>query len=157
MMFLYLLLEKNGTVTDNELETFKLCAEKAKNLASKMFDSLPPKMYAVAKHLVKDVKKFKGIGEFTEDFMEHDHQIGKKDEERTKAVRSRKKAFQIQAKQEEIRNLPGIKEHELTIKQSSSQKQCTIMDTDTCKLQKAEKRYNISKQPPLEYVCGTIR
>ena len=49
------------------------------------------------------------------------------------------------------------KEHELTIKQSSSRKRSTIMDMDTRKRQKAEKRYNISKQPPLEYVCGTIR
>ena len=72
-------------------------------------------------------------------------------------MRSRKKAFQIQAKQEEICNLPGVKEHELTIKQSSSQKRSMIMDTDTRKQQKSEKRYNISKQPPLEYVCGTIR
>ena len=30
------------------------------------------------------------------------------------------------------------------------------MDMDTRKRQKAEKRYNISKPPPLEYVCGKI-
>ncbi len=53
---------------------------------------LGPKIHGLEDHLLDQVKRFKGIGDFAEDFVEQSHQFGEKDKLRTRSM-SRNKAF----------------------------------------------------------------
>ena len=87
-----------------------------------MFEQIPPKMHAVAAHLGEDVRRFQGIGLFVEDFMEQDHQFGRKDEEKTKGVRSRGQQFVIHCRHDEMRNIPAVVKHEEIVALKSKRK-----------------------------------
>jgi hypothetical protein len=62
-----------------------------------MFDRLPPKMHAVARHLPEDFEATMGIGDFTKCFTEQDHRQGKQDEIMTRGVANRYRAFKIKS------------------------------------------------------------
>ena len=51
-----------------------------------------PKIHALEDHLMTQIKKYKGIGDFVEDFVEQSHQQGLRDETRTRGL-DRAKAF----------------------------------------------------------------
>ena len=53
---------------------------------------LGPKIHGLEDHLLDQVKRYKGIGDFAEDFVEQSHQFGVKDELRTRSM-SRNRAF----------------------------------------------------------------
>ena len=51
-----------------------------------------PKVHGLEDHLVQQMRRFKGIGCFIEDFIEQAHQFGMKDEARTRNMRDRARA-----------------------------------------------------------------
>ena len=59
-----------------------------------------PKVHALFTHLVPQMQKWNGIGDFLEDFVEQAHQTGVKEEYRTHGMRDRSKASQTHSKWE---------------------------------------------------------
>ena len=59
-----------------------------------------PKIHMLEDHLVKQVQRWKGIGCFTEDFIEQGHQFGKAEESRTRNMRDCKRAATSHSKWE---------------------------------------------------------
>ena len=82
-----------GTVT---LEDERLLERMIKTLMQMWrglrLSMLGPKIHGLEDHLLDQVKRYKGIGDFAEDFVEQSHQFGVKDELRTRSM-SRNKAF----------------------------------------------------------------
>ena len=48
-----------------------------------------PKIHAIEDHLVKQMSKFKGIGCFTEEFIEQNHQFGFRNNIRTRNMKDK--------------------------------------------------------------------
>ena len=52
-----------------------------------------PKIHGMEDHLIEQMKQYKGIGDFTEDFVEQSHQVGVRDELRTKNLKRTRAAI----------------------------------------------------------------
>jgi len=65
--------------------------------------SVPPKLHVLEDHLLSQLSLFKGIGDYSEDFVgdysedfvEQAHQVGIREEARTFAIKDRKRVAEI--------------------------------------------------------------
>jgi hypothetical protein len=113
-----------GSLSDGEIELLRTKISTAMRAWRKLDFSITPKCHALEDHLLEQLLKvengkiLRGIGEFTEDFVEQSHQFGFKEEGRTRGLKDHAaKAVShsnweerglnpaVQAKHEEIRNL----------------------------------------------------
>ena len=97
--------KRNGTATDDDIRRMKRLVRKTVELGKKMFTSLMPKHHSKFKHLPEDYERFRGLGDFAEDWVEQDHQLAKVHEEMTKAIPDRTKAFAMHSRAGEQSNL----------------------------------------------------
>ena len=67
-----------------------------------------PKIHGLEDHLLDQMKHWRGIGNYTEDFVEQSHQKGVDDEKRTLGLGSRMKAFTAHSKGEWLLNNKGV-------------------------------------------------
>jgi hypothetical protein len=93
--------KRNGTATDEDISLMKVLVLKTAELEKSMFAKLTPKHHAKFKHLPEDYEKYRGLGDFAEDWVEQDHQLAKVHEEMTKAIPDRKKAFAMHSRANE--------------------------------------------------------
>jgi hypothetical protein len=55
--------------------------------------SVTPEAHASEDHCINQIKRYSGIGDYDEEFIERVHQLGKKDDVRTRSMRDRVKKF----------------------------------------------------------------
>jgi hypothetical protein len=67
-----------------------------------------PKPHAIEDHLCDQLKRFKGIGDFTEDFVEQSHQEGIRDEQRLCTLKDKNHAASTVSKWEFKCKLPSV-------------------------------------------------
>ena len=155
----YYARKADGTATDSDIYNLKNCVNKAMMLAKSMFDQLPPKMHAVAKHLQEDFEEYLGIGLFTEDFGEQDHQQGKKDEQMTKGMGDRTKAFATMSTYSERRNLAkssGIEKNMLE-ETSRSKRKISPEGDDRTDAERMESYIaEVLGRPEMEFRLGSV-
>ena len=78
-----------------------------------MFDNSTLKILAILgplSHLTEDMEDMKGVGEFTEDFVEKDHQESKKEQVRCQPIKGAEKSAAARINIEEAAENPLIKE-----------------------------------------------
>ena len=154
----YLARKPNGTATDEHINMMYRLVGKAVVLETKIFDTLTPKMRSKFDHLPEDFEEHEGIGDFTEDYQEQDHQQGKIDNEMTKGQRNRFSAFKTQAQLAERRNLvkaSGISQLMLEATAGTKRKRKTIPDSDV-ELDMDEWIRMLLSLPELEYTYGSV-
>jgi hypothetical protein len=104
-----------------EEETYKGIA-----LALKMwrdFDmSVSPKLHVLEDHLYSQLSLFKGLGDYSEDFVEQAHQVGIREEARTFAMKDRNRIAEIHCRNEHKRSLPSVKNIQAAVAEKSSRK-----------------------------------
>ena len=81
-----------------------------------------PKIHAIEDHLIDQMRMFKGIGCFGEDFIEQSHQFGLKEESRTRAMKDRAKAALSHTQWELIRNSPEVEKARIKIEEGATRK-----------------------------------
>jgi hypothetical protein len=68
-----------------------------------------PKIHVLEDHFLFQLSSYKGLGDYSEDFVEQAHQIGIREESRTLAIRDRSCAAELHCKREHKRSLPRYK------------------------------------------------
>ena len=80
-----------------------------------------PKIHGMEDHLVEQMQRYNGIGDFCEDFIEQAHQYGVQEELRTRNL-IRNKAYKSHSKWEFASNQVGVQKAKDEIKKLSSRK-----------------------------------
>ena len=78
-----------------------------------------PEMHAVEMHLVWQFELFKGLFDFREDWVELLHQLGLKDNKRSRGLRDRPTKFVAHANWEEMSNHPDVRQAKLEVEAKS--------------------------------------
>jgi hypothetical protein len=76
----------DGNVNEKLQETRECCV-KAMSLWRILTISVTLKVHASEDHCIDQIKLYSGIGDYDEEFIERLHQLGKKDDVRTKSMR----------------------------------------------------------------------
>jgi hypothetical protein len=80
-----------------------------------------PKVHGLEDHLVDQMVRYNGIGDFCEDFVEQAHQIGVRDELRTSNL-TRSKAFRSHLKWEWMSNQVSVQQAKGEMKKITTRK-----------------------------------
>jgi hypothetical protein len=148
--------KRNGTATDEDIGKMNTILKLTFELETKMFDTLTPKMHGKWKRLQEDYARYRGCGDNGEDFVEQDHQQGKIDEEMTKGMRDRPRAFRLHNVMGETRSvvtLSGITEE--MEEKSGRKKRKTNMDQEPEDMNQWVTE--VSNLPVLLYHLGSVR
>ena len=81
------------------------------------------KIHGIEDHLVKQMRKFKGIGCFIEDFIEQAHQFGMREECRTANMRDRKRAANTHSSWEDASQNVDVIAQKLLVQNKSENKE----------------------------------
>ena len=101
-----------------------------------------PKIHAIEDHLFNQMIYWKGIGCFSEDFVELAHQFGNIAEKRTRGMRDYTKQFVSQSRNEKMQQLPDVVNAKTKIKQESPtkrRKRTVTEENETNKKQRRQK------------------
>ena len=98
----------SGTVSDEYLAKLENFIATAMRLWRGLGNSVTPKVHAVEDHLLDQIRRLKGIGDLTEDFIEKSHQDGIIDHSRTKNSLTLDAKAKQHSKREHKRLLPSV-------------------------------------------------
>jgi hypothetical protein len=84
--------------------------------------SVSPKLHVLEDHLYSQLSLFKGLGDYSEDFVEQAHQVGMREEARTFAMKDRNRIAEIHCRNEHKRSLPAVKNIQAAVAEKSSRK-----------------------------------
>lgn len=93
-------------------------------------------------HFLPQLSRFKGLGDYSEDFVEQAHQIGIREESRTSAIRDRDRVAQLHCKFEHRRSLPAVQDKQLMVQSNASRKR----KAGTIELQTAKKNGKLERE-----------
>jgi hypothetical protein len=147
----------NGTASDEQIANAFAYAELIKVLHRQLFKHITVKMHMVEFHLPNNIARFRGVGDFLEDFMELDHQKRTADECRTRGIGSRLKAFESHVRQEERANNAAVQEQIALVNVSNTRKKrkTTLSETaqrsEDIKAEKTRRRLGLLTTPPLNF------
>jgi hypothetical protein len=97
-----------GTLTDAQLDQAGKWVGTLDSLWRLMFPTVPVKNHALTRHLLTDMRRLRGMKEYTEDDMEKYHQYGRKLEDQQRGSRNRVAAFSSFARFESLENNPDV-------------------------------------------------
>jgi hypothetical protein len=99
---------KCGTVHEEHIVNLEQSIKTAMKLWRGLGNSVSPKPHAIEDHLVDQIRRFTGIGDFCEDFVEKSHQDGIIDHSRTKNSMSQEEKAKQHCHREHKRLLPSV-------------------------------------------------
>jgi hypothetical protein len=113
---------KCGELTDEIVDTTRRMIKAVLHLWRCLRMSMQgPKIHGMEDHLLEQMIRFNGIGDFTEDFVEQAHQYGVKEELRTRSL-NRGKAFKSHSRWEFTSNQLGVQRAKEEVMKLSSRK-----------------------------------
>ncbi len=101
--------------------------------------SVLPKLHVLEDHLYSQLSLFKGLGDYTEDFVEQAHQVGMREEARTFAMKDRNRIAEIHCRNEHKRSLPAVKNIQAAVAEKSSRKRKQLQAMNAKQRQKVER------------------
>ena len=84
--------------------------------------SMTPKVHILEDYLLSQLVMFKGLSDYSEDFVEQAHQTGIREEDRTLAIHNRHRVAELHCKMEHKPSLPIVKEKQSSILEKMSWK-----------------------------------
>jgi hypothetical protein len=101
----------SGTVSDEHIVKLESFIATALKLWRGLGNSITPKVHAIEDHLVEQIRRLKGIGDLSEDFIEKSHQDGIIDNSRTKNSLSHDAKARQHSRREHKHLLPSVQCH----------------------------------------------
>jgi hypothetical protein len=92
--------------------------------------SVSPKLLVLEDHLLFQLSLFKGLGDYSEDFVEQVHQVGIREEARTFTIKDRKRVAKIHCHNEPKRILSAIKNIQAAVAEKIFQETKTTTTID---------------------------
>jgi len=83
--------------------------------------SVAPKLHVLEDHFYSQLSLFKGLGDYSEDFVEQAHQIGMREEARTFTMKDQHRIAQIHCWNKHKRSLPTVKQIQAAVAEKASQ------------------------------------
>ena len=84
--------------------------------------NVSPKLHILEDHLYMQLSTFKGLADYSEDFVEQAHQVGIREEARTFTMKDRDRIALIHCRNEHKRSLPSVKTIQAAVAEKSSRK-----------------------------------
>ena len=100
-----------GAVREEQIIKLENFIATAMRLWRDLGNSITPKVHAIEDHLVDQIRRLKGIGDLSEDFIEKSHQDGIVDHSRTKNSLTHEDKAKQHSRREHKRLLPSVKCH----------------------------------------------
>jgi hypothetical protein len=102
--------KSNQAVDDDDITQALAFAGKASQVWRLLREAVPPKLHAIQDHLYDQLRLYQGIVDFSEQFVEKRHQLGKRDTWRSRGLRDKARKFASQSRWEEQRINPVVKQ-----------------------------------------------
>jgi hypothetical protein len=98
-----------------------------------------PKLHVLEDHLFNQLSTFKGLDDYSEDFVEQAHQVGMCEESQTFTIRDRNCIAEIHCHNEHKRSLPAVKKIQAAVAAQVSRKCSQPQNLNARQYQKVER------------------